>query len=118
MLDYFQFYMLPIAIKIGMTTSQFWDGNPDDFFAYWDAYEMLKRDESIEKNINNYNLAKYIMLAVAQNLQFSKNPKKIFPKEPFKLASQKSKMTNKEYEELRKIKLKSMCDNLNKNKKK
>lgn len=115
LLDYFQFYMLPLAIKIGMTPTQFWDDNPDDFFAYWDAYEMRKKDEAVEKNIDNYNLGKYFIFAIAQAFE---GKRQVYPKQPFGLANnnKKVKMTQEEYTEYRKIKLKAMCERFNNNK--
>ena len=95
-----------MAIKIGMTPSQFWEDDPDDFWAYWDAYQMKKQEEAIISNVNAFNQGQYMMLAIAQCLQFSKHPKKIYPKEPFKLKSEKKKeMTNEEYQEIRKAQM-------------
>ena len=94
-----------------MTPQQFWEEDPDYFWAYWDAYEMKKQEEAKEQNIYSYNLAQYIFLAVQECLQFSKNPKKIFPREPFKLGFEKEKekqMTNEEYQEIRKVQMMQM----------
>lgn len=114
MLDYFYFYLLPLAVMIGLTPEQFWEDDPDLLFVYWDAYEMKEKRENQIKNINNYNLGQYIMLAVAQNLQFTKNPKQIYPKKPFNLdGRKKSNITQEEYEEIRKIQLKAMVDRFN-----
>lgn len=114
MLDYFQFYLFPLSLMIGMTPEQFWEEDPDLLWAYWDAYEMKKKREAIELNVNNFNLGQYFMLAIAQNLQVTKNPKKIYPKKPFDIINKDSKkMTNEEYETMRKIQLKQMVNNFN-----
>lgn len=114
MLDYFQFYLLPLAIKIGMKPIQFWEDDPDDLWAYWDAYQDKLKEKARINNINNFNLGQYILLAIAQCLQFSKHPKKIFPKKPFELSSDKKvKLTQDEYEEIRKIQAKSMVERFN-----
>ena len=114
MLDYFISYLLPLALMIGMTPEQFWEDDPNLFYAYWDAYEMKEKRENALRNINNFNLGQYFMLAVAQNLQFTKNPKQIYPKKPFDLDNNKKvNLTQEEYEEIRKIQLKAMVDKFN-----
>ena len=101
-----------------MTPERFWDGDPDDFWVYWDAYEMKKKDEARESNINAFNQGQYFMLAIAQCLQFTKHPKQIYPKQPFALKGDKKvQMTQKEYEEIRKIQAKAMVDRFNARKK-
>lgn len=118
MLDYFQFYLLPLAVRIGMTPERFWDGDPDDFWVYWDAYEMSKKDEARQANIYAFNQGQYFLLALAHVLQFSKHPKKIYPKEPLGLKNDKKvQMTQEEYEEIRKIQAKSMVERFNSHKK-
>lgn len=116
LLDYFQFYLLPLAITFGMTPEQFWEDNPDDLWAYWDAYEMKRENEEKQTDINNYNLGQYFMLAIAQCFQDGK--KQIYPKKPFTLSKNNNKqfnsLSNKDYEELRKVQLKQMVDNFNK----
>ena len=114
LLDYFQFYLLPLALMVGMTPEQFWEDNPDDLWAYWDAYEMKKKREAEEKNINNYNLGQYFVLAIAQCLQFTKHPKTIYPKKPFELFNKKNKLDNKTYNEIRKIQLQNIVEGFNK----
>ena len=97
-----------------MTPERFWEGDPDDFWVYWDAYVMKKEDDSKEANINAFNQGQYFLLALAQVLQFTKHPKKIFPKEPLGLKKNKRvQMTQEEYEEIRKIQAKSMVERFN-----
>ena len=109
MLDYFYFYLLPLAIRIGMTPEQFWEDDPEYFWNYWDAYELRKKEDAKESNIKAFNQGQYFMLAIAQCLQFTKSPKQIYPKKPFALNSDKKvQITQKEYEEVRKIQMQAM----------
>lgn len=118
LLDYFNYYLFPLAIKIGMTPVQFWEENPDTMWAYWDAYEMKYKDQLRLINESNYNLGQYMCLAIAQNMQFTKHPKQIYPKQPFKLSfdkeKQNSKLSQKDYEELRKIQMQELAKRFSK----
>lgn len=97
-----------------MTPERFWDGDPDDFWAYWDAYEMRRNEEARTENIKAFNQGQYFLLALAQVLQFSKHPKQIFPKEPFGLKKDKKvQLTQEEYEEIRKVQAKAMVERFN-----
>lgn len=97
-----------------MTPKQFWEDDPDDLWAYWDAYEMRKKQEAVEENIKAFNQGQYFLMAIAHCLQFTKHPKQIYPKKPFALSSDKKvQLTQKEYEELRKIQLKNLSDKFN-----
>lgn len=94
-----------------MTREEFWDEDPQLFWAFWDAYEIKKEEEAQEANIQAFNQGQYFLLAMAHVLQFSKNPKKIYPKKPLELKTTKNKntknnkMTQEQYEEMRKIQL-------------
>ena len=93
-----------------MTIEQFWDGDPNDFGAYWDAYEQRKRQEAEEANVRAFNQGQYFLFALAHCLQFSKHPKQIYPKKPFPLGGDnKPKLTQKEYEEIRKIQMQRLA---------
>lgn len=92
-----------------MTPKQFWDDDPDDLWAYWEAYQENQKEMVRMDNIRAFNQGQYILCAIAQCLQSSKNPKQIFPKKPFPLSSDKKEpMTQKEYEEIRKIQLQEL----------
>lgn len=119
LLDYFQLYLFPLALNSGMTPKQFWEDDPELFYSYMDAYEMRKKEEAIESDIKAYNQAYYFLLALQQCLQFSSNPKRIFPKKPFSKSNKNiiNDMTPEEYQELRKIQLQEMVKRYNKNKK-
>lgn len=110
MLDYFHLYLLPLSIRIGMTPEQFWEDDPELFWNYWDAFEMKKKEDAREANIRAFNQGQYMVLAIAQCLQFTKHPKQIYPKQPFGLSNErKVQMTQQQYEEIRKIQLQSMA---------
>lgn len=97
-----------------MTPHQFWEDDPDDLWAYWDAYQMKKKEEAIEENIKAFNQGQYMVFAIAQCLQFSKHPKQIYPKQPFSLANNKKvQLTQEEYEELRKVQLQNLDKKFN-----
>ena len=92
-----------------MTPKQFWEDDPDDLWAYWEAYKENKKEMVKEDNNRAFMQGQYILCAVAQCLQFSKHPKQIFPKKPFSLSSDKRvQMTQQEYEEIRKIQLREL----------
>lgn len=92
-----------------MTPNQFWEEDPDEFWAYWDAYEMKVHDDAVESNIKAFNQGQYMVFAIAQCLQFTKHPKKIYPKEPFKLGKKKKvEITNDDYQEIRKVQMQIM----------
>ena len=98
-----------------MTPQQFWDDDPNDLWAYWDAYEQRKKQEAEEDNIRAFNQGQYFLCAIAQCLQFSKHPKQIYPKKPFPLGNdKKTKMTQKEYEEIRKIQMQKLAKRFDK----
>ena len=114
MLDYFQFYLLPLSIRIGMSPRQFWNGDPDLFWAYWDAYEENQKQRAREENANAFNLGQYILLALGQTLQFTKHPKQIYPKKPLPLGIDKQvELTPEEYQEIRKVQMMSLTKRFN-----
>ena len=84
-LDFYSYYMQPMCHQIGLTLDQFWNDDPELYFAYLEAYNEQKKNELEEKNLLAYLQGVYFNLAIAQNLQFSKSPKQIYPKEPFNL---------------------------------
>lgn len=100
-----------------MKPIQFWEDDPDDLWVYWDAYQEKLKEQAQINNINNFNLGQYMLLAIAQCLQFNKHPKQIFPKKPFELSGEKKKLTQQEYEEIRKIQAKAMVERFNSRKK-
>ena len=89
-----------------MTPQQFWEDDPADLWAYWDAYEETKRIEAEEANAMAYNQGQYFLCALAQCLQFTKSPKQIYPKKPFPLGNNKTaEMSKKDREELHRMQM-------------
>lgn len=118
MLDYFIYYLFPLALKIGMTPQQFWDDDPDLMGAYLEAYRQKLEEKMEYDNALAYLQGKYFLFALAQCMQFKKPIKDIYPKKPFTIGESKSKkMTKQEYEEIRKIQLQHMVKKFNKDKK-
>lgn len=97
-----------------MTPNQFWEEDPDYFWAYWDAYEETKRLKAQEDNNYAFVQGQYFLLAIAHCLQFTKSPKQIYPKQPFNISKKEAvKMTQKDYEEIRKIQLQDLAKRFN-----
>lgn len=92
MLDYFDFYLAPLAIRLGQPAKEFWEGDPDYFWNYLDAYEETEKIKMQYDNAMYHLLGQYVSLAVGQN--FSK--KEIYPKKPFDLKLEKSHNSRKE----------------------
>ena len=108
-----------MALKIGMTPDQFWNDDPELMGAYLEAYQQKFEEKFEYDNAYAHLQGQYFMLAIAQCLQFTKNPKKIYPKKPFELNKKKKNkaMTKQEYEEIRKIQVQNMVKRFNQNKK-
>lgn len=108
-----------MALKIGMTPDQFWNDDPELMGAYLEAYQQKFIEKYEYDNAYAHLQGQYFMLAIAQCLQFTKTPKKIYPKKPFDLGLKKkqNKMSNKDYEEIRKIQVQNMVKRFNQNKK-
>jgi hypothetical protein len=87
-----------------MTPHQFWEDDPNDLWAYWDAYIENRKQEALDDNARAFNQGQYFLFALAHCLQFTKHPKSIYPKKPFPLTNDKKvKLSKKEQEELHKI---------------
>ena len=76
--------LFPQAILFGMTYEQFWEDNPQLFWAYGRAYQLKKSIEEKENDINAWNIGHYVLMALYQNSSsmFSKQKKEIYPKKP------------------------------------
>ena len=93
-----------------MTPKQFWEDNPDDLWAYWDAYQEKQKEMAEYDNVKAFNQGQYFLCAIAQCLQFTKHPKQIYPKKPFPLTNNKKvALTQTEISEIRKIKFMQMA---------
>lgn len=99
-----------------MSYSQFWDDNPDIFWAYLEAYEQGQKSKFEYDNSVAFLQGQYFMMAIAQCLQFSKHPKKIYPREPFKVGQNETPEEVKQmlFDEQRKAEMKARCEMFNK----
>ena len=107
-----------------MTSDEFWNQDPEYLSSYLEAYKQKKEEQSQYDNAFAHLQGYYYMLALQQCLQFTTNPKEIYPKNPVQLSSERniSSMNildkQKEYEEIRKIQLKKQVEQFNKQKNK
>ena len=120
LLDYLSYYLCPLAIRIGMTPNQFWDEDTDLFWVYLEAYEQEQKAKFEYDNSVAFLQGQYFMMAIAQCLQFSKHPKKIYPKKPFNVGKDETPEEVKavQQEELRKVEMKARCEMFMKNRRK
>lgn len=102
-----------------MTPEQFWYQDPDYLWAYWDAYEQRQKQDAIDSNVKAFNQGQYFLLAIAHCMQFTKHPKQIYPKKPFELDKKnKTKMSQEQYNEIRKIQMQNLANKFKSNKEK
>ena len=90
LLDYFDFYLAPLAIRLGQPAKEFWEDDPDYFWNYLDAYNKQQELRFEYDNAISHLMGQYMCLAVAQN--FSK--KDIYPKKPFDIQSKNNNNIN------------------------
>lgn len=103
-LDFYSYYLQPMCPRIGLTLEQFWEDDPELFFVYLEAYNENKKQELEEQNLMAYIQGQYFCLAVAQNLQMSKSPKRIYPDKPFSLFGDSQKIEETPEQQLAKWK--------------
>ena len=120
LLDYFNFYLFPLALNFGMNYDQFWNDDPELFFSYLEAYEMRMKTQMQYDNQMAFIQGQYYLLALQQVLQFKTPVKKIYPKKPFDiLGSEQKQLTPEEKqlqsEEIRKLKMKELSAIFKKN---
>lgn len=112
LLDYLSYYLCPLSIRCGMTPTQFWDEDPDLFWIYLEAYEQEQKSRFEYDNSVAFLQGQYFLLAIAQCLQFSKHPKKIYPKKPFELSKNEvsEQVKQMQWEQERKAQMKARCE--------
>lgn len=84
--------MLPLAIEYGMSVKEFWENDPDLFWAYRFSYiQRLKREQE-EANTRAWLQGAYIYEAVSVALSnaFTKT-KSTYSKEPYSLTKEESR---------------------------
>lgn len=89
--------MFKCALLYGMTSQEFWFGNPQDFFVYQDAFAEKEKQRYNDADIMAWRYAYYNMLAFAQvySNAFGKKGqrKSIFPKEPIVVKEEQKNKT-------------------------
>lgn len=95
-----------------MTYDQFWYDDPELLWIYLEAYEQERKSRFEYDNSVAFLQGQYFMLAIAQCLQFSKHPKKIYPKKPFELSKNElsEQIKQMQFEEERKADMKARCE--------
>ena len=99
-----------------MTYSQFWYDDPELFWVYLEAYEQEQKARFEYDNSIAFLQGQYFMMAIAQCLQFSKHPKKIYPKQPLNVTKNDTPEDIKQMQfmEQRKAEMKARCEMFNK----
>lgn len=112
LLDYLCYYLCPIAIRIGMTYTQFWEEDPEIFWIYLEAHKQDLKEKFEYDNSVAFLQGQYFMLALAQCLQFSKRPKKIYPEQPFNVTKNETpeEIKQMQFTEQRKTEMKARCE--------
>lgn len=86
--------MFKFALIYGMTSQEFWFGNPQDYFVYQDAFADKKKEQHNEYDIRAWSIGRYNLLAFSQVMSdnFGKkgSRKRIFPERPYTVNEIKS----------------------------
>lgn len=100
-----------------MSWEQFWDDDPDIFWTYLEAYEQEQKANFEYDNSVAFLQGQYFMMAIAQCLQFSKHPKKIYPKKPFNISKDETpeEIKQMQFMEMRKAEMKARVEMFKKN---
>ena len=92
MLDYFDLYLAPLAIRLGQPVKEFWEGDPDYFWNYLDAFNESEKLRLEYDNTICHLMGQYVSLAYGQIWA----KKEIYPKKPFDLKLNKVHNSKKE----------------------
>lgn len=100
-----------------MTYEQFWYGEPEMFWVYLEAFEQEQKARFEYDNSVAFLQGQYFMMAIAQCLQFSKHPKKIYPKKPFNVSKDETpeEIKQMQFMEMRKAEMKARAEMFKKN---
>lgn len=117
LLDYLSYYLCPLAIRFGMTYEQFWYEESEMFWVYLEAFEQEQKARFEYDNSVAFLQGQYFMMAIAQCLQFSKHPKKIYPKKPFNVSKDETpeEIKQMQFMEMRKAEMKARAEMFKKN---
>ena len=100
-----------------MTYKQFWYEEPEMFWVYLEAFEQEQKARFEYDNSVAFLQGQYFMMAIAQCLQFSKHPKKIYPKKPFNVSKDETpeEIKQMQFMEMRKAEMKARAEMFKKN---
>lgn len=100
-----------------MTYEQFWYEEPEMFWIYLEAFEQEQKARFEYDNSVAFLQGQYFMMAIAQCLQFSKHPKKIYPKKPFNVSKDETpeEIKQMQFMEMRKAEMKARAEMFKKN---
>lgn len=100
-----------------MTYKQFWYEEPEIFWVYLEAFEQEQKARFEYDNSVAFLQGQYFMMAIAQCLQFSKHPKKIYPKKPFNVIKDETpeEIKQMQFMEMRKAEMKARAEMFKKN---
>lgn len=100
-----------------MTYEQFWYEEPEMFWVYLEAFEQEQKARFEYDNSVAFLQGQYFMMAIAQCLQFSKHPKKIYPKKPFNVSKDETpeEIKQMQFMEMRKAEMKARAEMFKKN---
>ncbi len=115
--------LFPEAIVLGMPSDEFWNGNPDWFLSYIEAYKIRQERESEEKSsLIDYQswltgLYVYQGVQVALANSFSKRKNAKYVKEPISFKEKKkATMSDEQRIENEYLQFKMLTDAMNNNK--
>lgn len=92
--------MLPYAIEYGMSVKEFWEEDPDLFWAYRFSYINKKRQEQEEMNTHCWLQGAYFYEAFSVALSNAFSKKKIeYSNHPYDFSSEKPKTSQSKLEQ-------------------
>lgn len=106
--------MFKTALIYGMTSQEFWFGNPQDYFVYQDAFAEKKKNQHEEDDIRAWLYGQYNLLAFRQSMSeaFAKkgsSHKNIFPEKPFSIKEEKNTLRKKKEEDGKSLAIKILA---------
>lgn len=86
--------MFKCALIYGMTSEEFWFGNPQDYFVYQDAFAEREKKRYKDYDILSWQIGNYCCSAFRQVYSEAwgkkTNKKKFFPEKPISLKENKN----------------------------
>ena len=89
--------MLPLAITYGMSANEFWEGNPDLFWAYRFSYYTRMKEEQEAMNYKLWLQGAYFYEAISVALanSFGKGKKQSYSSKPYVLTKEEEEREKK-----------------------